>query len=268
MNAYTGFATVYEKFMDNVPYKEWTKYLCGLLKEYNVKEGSLICELGCGTGTVTRLLKKAGFDMIGIDLSEEMLDIARYDHEEESEGILYLNQDMREFELYGTVAAVVSICDCMNYITSEEDLLRVFKLVNNYLDPRGVFIFDMNTIYKYETIIGDRVIAENRDDASLIWENYYDKETQINQYDITIYNKVEFEDGDEEDEETPLFERYEETHLQKGYTVEKIKELLETAGMEFVAVYGALTREEPKEDCERVYFVAREKKQEGKLYTE
>lgn len=289
MNAYTGFAGVYETFMDNVPYEEWAEYLTGLLKGYGIKEG-LIAELGCGTGTMTRLLAKAGYDMIGIDLSEEMLDIARYDHPEVEEDILYLHQDMREFELFGTVAAVVSLCDSMNYITSEEDLLKVFRLVNNYLDPGGYFIFDMNTVYKYETVIGDRVIAENRDNCSLIWENYYDKEERINQYDITIYSRVEFEEdydgaeGDEEDygvddcaegcrvqdeveaPDTPLYERLEETHIQKAYPVERVKELLEEAGLEFVAVYGVGTKEAPKEDTERVYFIAREKFQANKYY--
>ena len=274
MNAYTGFAGVYETFMDNVPYEEWAKYLTGLLKEYGIKDG-LIAELGCGTGTMTRLLAKAGYDMIGIDLSEEMLDIARYDHPEAEEDILYLHQDMREFELFGTVAAVVSLCDSMNYITSEEDLLKVFRLVNNYLDPGGYFIFDMNTIYKYEVILGDRVIAENRENCSLIWENYYDKEERINQYDITIYSKVEFEgdaceeeDGDDYGPDTPLYERLEETHIQKAYAIERVKELLEEAGLEFVAVYGVGTKEEPKEDEERVYFIAREKFQANKFYGE
>lgn len=266
MNAYTGFAGVYETFMDNVPYEEWAEYLTGLLKDYGIKDG-LIAELGCGTGTMTRLLAKAGYDMIGIDLSEEMLDIARYDHPEAEEDILYLHQDMREFELFGTVAAVVSLCDSMNYITSEEDLLKVFRLVNNYLDPGGYFIFDMNTIYKYETVIGDRVIAENRENCSLIWENYYDKEERINQYDITIYSKVEFEEEDEEEgPEMPLYERMEETHIQKAYPVDRIKELIEEAGMEFVAVYGVGTKEAPKENEERVYFIAKEKFQENKYY--
>ncbi len=263
MNSYTGFAKVYETFMDNVPYDEWAEYLKGLLSEYGVEKGALVTELGCGTGEMTRRLARAGYDMIGIDLSEEMLDIARYEHEEESKDILYLCQDMRGFELYGTVAAVVSVCDSMNYITSEEELLKVFRLVNNYLDADGIFIFDMNTIYKYETQLADRVIAENREECSLIWENYYDKETRLNEYDITIYTKAEFEE-EEEEELPPLFERIEETHLQKAYQTDTVIALLEEAGMEFVAVYGAGTRKLPGPDCERIYFIAREKHQEQK----
>ena len=139
MAVYLGFAEVYDKFMDNVPYDEWTDYLTGLLKEYGV-EGGLVAELGCGTGNVTGRLKAAGYDMIGIDNSPEMLQIAA----EKDSDILYLCQDMREIELYGTVSAFVCICDGMNYILEKADLVKVFKLVNNYLDTNGIFIFDMN----------------------------------------------------------------------------------------------------------------------------
>ena len=267
MNAYTGFARVYESFMDNIPYDDWAKYIIGLLKEYGIAPGSLLAELGCGTGTMTRLLANAGYDLIGIDLSEEMLDIARYEHPEDESDILYLNQDMREFELFGTVAAIVSVCDSMNYITSEEELLQVFRLVNNYLDPGGYFIFDMKTAYNYEVLMGDRVIAENREDSSLIWENYYEKETGINQYDITIYTKAEFEEEEEEAEELPpLFERLEESHVQRAYSVETIISLLKKAGLEFVAVYGGCTKEAPKADSDRIYFIAKETYQENKYY--
>lgn len=247
MEAYSGFAEVYDLFMDNVPYEEWNTYLTGLLRKYGVSDG-IVLELGCGTGKMTRLLSKSGYDMIGVDNSEEMLQIAR-DAGEEGENILYLLQDMREFELYGTVQAVVSICDSMNYILEEEDLLEVFRLVNNYLDPGGIFIFDMNTIYKYRELLGETTICENREEGSFIWDNYYEEEEQINQYDLTLFIK-------EKDE---LYRRYEETHFQRAYEVEKIKDLLEQAGMEFVTAYDAFTDEGIKEDSERIYIVAREK---------
>ena len=254
MAVYLGFAEVYDKFMDNVPYDEWTDYLTGLLKEYGV-EGGLVAELGCGTGNVTGRLKAAGYDMIGIDNSPEMLQIAA----EKDSDILYLCQDMSEFELYGTVAAFVCICDGMNYILEKADLVKVFKLVNNYLDTNGIFIFDMNTIYKYENILGENVIAENRENMSFIWENYYDNEERINEYDLTVYLE------DDEDEKG-RFLRFDEIHYQKGYTIEEIKEALEEAGMEFVAVYDAFSKNLPKEDSERLYFIAGEKYQEGKTY--
>src|SRR5699024_6278043 len=155
-----------------------------------IKDG-LVLELGCGTGSLTTRLAKAGYDMIGVDNSPAMLQEAMEKKEEQSLDILYLMQDMREFELYGTVKAVVSICDSMNYITEEEDLLEVFRLVNNYLDPGGLFLFDLNTIYKYEKILGDTTIAEHRADASCIWDNYYDPEEQIHEYDLALLVPLE-----------------------------------------------------------------------------
>ena len=159
MACYESFARVYDLFMDSIPYREWSAYVRGLLVEYGVEDG-LVLELGCGTGSMTELLSAYGYDMIGIDNSVEMLEIAQEKKQESGHDILYLLQDMREFELYGTVKAVVSVCDSMNYITDEEDLLQVFRLVNNYLDPGGIFLFDLNTVYKYETLLAENTIAE------------------------------------------------------------------------------------------------------------
>ena len=247
MEAYTSFARVYDLFMDNVPYEEWSEYIISLLTEAGIKDG-LVADLGCGTGKMTRLLSKAGYDMIGIDNSGEMLEIAREHQYEEDDGILYLLQDMREFELYGTVRAVISICDSMNYLLEEADLLTVFKLVNNYLDPKGLFIFDLNTRYKYEILLGETTISENREEGSFIWDNSFDEEEGINQYDLTLFIR---EEGD-------LYRKYEETHFQRVYELETVKRLLKEAGLMFVAAYDAFTKEPVREDSERIYIIARE----------
>ena len=165
MRAYTSFAHVYDTFMDNIPYEGWSQYLISLLKMYGIDDG-IVLDMGCGTGNITEWLAKAGYDMIGIDNSEDMLMTAAQKAMEAGLDIMYLEQDMRSFELYGTVSAAVSICDSMNYILKPDELLQVFKLVNNYLDPEALFIFDMNTEYKYKEIMGDSTIAENRDDAA------------------------------------------------------------------------------------------------------
>jgi len=257
MEAYTGFAAVYDTFMDNIPYEEWCEYLTNLLCDYGVKDG-LLLDLGCGTGSLTEILAERGYDMIGIDYSEEMLDLAMEKRMESGKDILYLCQDMREFELYGTVAAVVSICDCMNYITEPEDLVTVFELVNNYLDPEGIFIFDLNTEYKYETVMGDCTIAEDREDSSFIWENQYEKSEKINIYDVSIFIR----------EKEDLYRKYHETHYQRAYSLDEVREALEEAGMEFVAAYDAFTKEPPKADSERIYVVARERGKSAKLRNE
>ena len=248
MEAYSGFAKVYDLFMDNVPYEEWSQYLISLLKEYGIQDG-LVLDLGCGTGKITRYLSRAGYDMIGIDCSGEMLQIAM---EHESEEILYLCQDMREFELYGTVAAVVSICDSINYILEEEELKQVFSLVNNYLDPGGIFLFDLNTLYKYREVLGDNTICENREEGSFIWENFFDEEESINEYELTLFIR---EEGD-------CYRKYQETHYQRGYELSTIQRLLEEAGMEFLGVYEEGTKETPSPESERVYVIAREQGKE------
>ena len=246
MEAYTSFAAVYDTFMDNIPYEEWEKYLKSLLYEYGVREG-LVLELGCGTGNMTEILAQSGYDMIGVDNAEEMLEIAIEKRMKSGLDILYLQQDMREFELYGTVKAIVSVCDSVNYILEEEELEEVFRLVNNYLDPGGVFIFDFNTVYKYREILGDQTIAENREEGSFIWDNYFDEEEQINEYDLTLFIR----------EEEGLYRKFEETHYQRAYALENVKHLLEQAGLELVAAYDAFTREPVKEESERIYVIAR-----------
>lgn len=243
--AYAGFAEVYDQFMDNVPYAEWCGYVCEQLTEYNINDG-LILELGCGTGTFTELLASRGYDMIGVDNAEDMLAIAMEKKAASGHEILYLLQDMREFELYGTVRAVVSVCDCMNYVTDPAELLSVFKLVWNYLDWDGLFIFDMNTVYKYRELLGDNVFAENRENCSFIWENVFDEQEMLNEYGMTFFIK-----------EGNSYQKYEEEHYQRAYELNQVIELLEKAGLSFVKACDAMTHQPLSSDSERQVIIAR-----------
>ena len=246
MEAYTDFADVYDTLMDNTPYKEWCERITDILRRDGI-ENDLVLDLGCGTGTLTELLAKEGYDMIGIDYSQEMLARAMEKREESGLQILYLLQDMREFELYGTVGAIVSVCDSLNYLLEEEDVIETFRLINNYLDPKGLFIFDFNTVYKYKEVIGDATIAENREDCSFIWENYYHDEDEINEYEVTFFVK-----------EGELFRRFEETHYQRGYTPQQMKDFLKKAGLEFVSMADSDTGGEVTPESERIYMIAKE----------
>ena len=264
MEAYTSFASVYDTFMDNVPYGEWGGYIYTLLCRYGVKSG-IILDLGCGTGTMTEILAGYGYDMIGVDNSEDMLELAMEKRMASGHDILYLLQDMREFELYGTVRAVVSVCDSVNYITEPEELAGVFRLVNNYLDPGGIFIFDFNTEYKYREVMGDCTIAEDRGPCSFIWDNCYYEEERINEYDLTLFiregtapGQNEGAEEDDTEENGALYRKYTETHFQRGYTLEEIRELLSSAGLIFQAAYDMDTREAAGEKSERVCVIARE----------
>lgn len=289
MEAYTSFAYVYDTFMDNVPYGEWARHIREKLCEHGVTDG-IVLDLGCGTGTMTERLAGYGYDMIGVDNSEEMLELAMEKKTESGYDILYLLQDMRGFELYGTVRAVVSVCDSVNYITEPDELEEVFRLVNNYLDPKGIFLFDFNTVHKYRDVIGDSTIAEDRGVCSFIWDNRYYEKEQINEYDLTLFIAEDFnpmenayvsertadsEDallseegaGDLEDtmfseeeggENGSLYRGYTETHYQRGYTLAEIQELLERAGLVFIEAYDADTKETPNDTSERICVIARE----------
>ena len=187
--------------------------------------------------------------MTGIDLSEEMLDIAAGRRETSGHDILYLCQDMREFELYGTVRAIVSNCDAMNYVLEEEEVLEILSsAAHNYLDYGGLFIFDLNTEYKYRELLGEQTIAENRDEGSFIWENYYDSEERINEYDLTVFAR----------DEQGKYDKWEEIHFQRAYTLEEIKESLKKAGLVFVDAFDAFTYNPVHEKSERIYVLARE----------
>lgn len=245
MESYTSFAQVYDLFMDNIDYEQWGEYLKELLETYGVQDG-IVLDMGCGTGNITQILSKAGYDMIGIDNSQDMLNIAM-EKRGDDESVLYLLQDMRAFELYGTVAAAVCICDSMNYITEYEDLVQVFRLVNNYLDPGGIFIFDMNTIHKYRQI-GENTIAEDREESSFIWDNYYYEKERINEYQLSIF--IQGEDG--------RYDKFSEIHFQRAYTLEEIKQALKEAGLAFVTAYEAFTHQQASEENDRIYVVARE----------
>ena len=255
---YTAFARLYDRFMEDIPYEEWAGRIASLLKERGIEEG-LVLDLGCGSGRLTTLLKQKGYDMIGVDASTEMLEAAR----ERDPDILWLCQDMREFELYGTVKAIVSSFDSLNYITDPDDLKKVFTLAGNYLEERGVFIFDMNTPFKLEEQLGNAVFAQSDEDAAFICENEYDPETRINEYFLTLFSGRE--DG--------LFERNVEVHRERSYTLAEIKSLLDEAGLTFEAAFeGYLEREIsegeefPGGGVDRMLIVARERHRDGKLY--
>lgn len=270
MEAYQDFAEVYDELMDNTPYEAWCERLDALIKQYGVSrperdveglldsERNLVVDLGCGTGTLTELMYGRGYDMIGVDVSEAMLNIAMKKKEKSGDEILYLQQDMRGLELYSTVGTVYSVCDSLNYLLEETELLAVFSLVNNYLFPGGIFIFDFNTDYKYREVIGNATIAESREDCSFIWENFYDPEEEINEYDLTVFVR----------EQGEHFRRFTEMHFQRGYTPEQIRRLVEQSGMKVLEMKDADTGEAVTAESERVYVVAREQGKECAQITE
>lgn len=247
MDAYTAFAKVYDRLMENIPYELWAERIDEWIGKFGItkakrnssdpleSERNLVLDLGCGTGVLTRLMYEKGYDLIGADISSDMLDVAQNHDSDASRdadinpdpGIMYICQDMCELDLYSTVGTVYSSCDTINYLLEDEEVEACFRGVSKFLYPGGIFIFDFNTIHKYRDVIGESTIAENTDDVSFIWENYFDGESNINECDLSLFIRREDEG---------LYEKCEETHFQRGFSLPEIRDFLKKAGLNIVKI--------------------------------
>lgn len=278
---YTDFAGVYDNFMDDIPYEAWSSFVRNLLEVYDVYPdgNTVIGELGCGTGTMTKLFLEAGYNIEASDLSEAMLAVAKkkcsfYSEDTSKEGtskegtskegtfkestskeneehcrgrVTFCKADMRDFKLTKQVPAIISLCDSVNYLVQEQDLERLFTAVRKNLCAGGVFIFDLKTLWLYENAMADNVFADTRHNCAYIWENYFDTDTGINEYALTLF--LENEQGS--------YDRCEEIHLQKAYEPEDIIRAADRAQMEVAAIYGQEPFEELLEEDERMFVVLR-----------
>lgn len=244
-NPYSIFAEVYDSLTEDVEYSRRADYITALLRKYGT-DPEIILDLGCGTGTVTSLLAKKGYSMIGVDMSAEMLSIAADKAENENLDILYLNQPMEEFELYGTVGATISLLDSLNYLTDESELEDTFRLVHNYLDPGGLFIFDINTAYKLKKLLPGNTFCGESEKAFYSWENVYDPDYDICEFTLNFFIK-----------NGAGYTRHTETHYQRAYTDSFIKRLLKKCGFELMDCFDDLSFDEPSRTSEKVFYIAK-----------
>lgn len=247
---YDLLSKFYDSINSDIDYKTWADFIEEVIRREYKGRPELILDLGCGTGKMTLELAKRGYDMTGIDYSADMLDVAKSQGEKAGQDILWLCQDMREFELYGTVDVIVSCLDCINHLTSKKDLEKTLALVHNYLIPDGLFIFDINGKHKFENTYSDRSYVMEEDGGVCIWQNYYNPKTKICDFYITLFE--EGEDG--------RYERYDEEQRERMYTVKEIKNMLTTCGMEFVGAYSDFEFSDATDQNERIYIVSRCKK--------
>jgi ubiquinone/menaquinone biosynthesis C-methylase UbiE len=224
--------------MTDIPYAAWAEYIAE-----HLKGKTLVADLACGTGSMTVLLAKKGFDMIGIDRSADMLAEARNKAAQTDLPILFLMQDVRRLDLFGTIDAAVSVCDGFNYLLSEAELFAAFSRCALFLNPGGILIFDMNTEYKFKEVLRDDTFTDERDGSSYVWKNYYDENARINEYNVFVM--------------TAGGSSFSETHLQRAYPTETVMRLLTDAGFAGVRVNDAYTPDPPKPDSVRLSFIAR-----------
>ena len=247
---YDRFAAVYDQVMKNVQYEKWARRIEHWLATYgSIEPGSpppIFVELGCGTGTMTEMLAARGFDMIGMDASEAMLAVAMDKKLKNKSQTLYLCQDMREIDLYGSAQAFICVFDSLNYLLSEADLLKTVRRINTFLQPGGLFIFDFNTIAEYESI-GNATYAADKGDFAYVWENFFYADKSIKEIELTLF--IKDDDG--------RFSRHHESHFQRGYNLSQIKRLLGEAGLSFIYAVDDDTDGPPGSFSGRVVVVAK-----------
>lgn len=243
MESYSAFAYVYDKLMKDVDYDKWVEYIEKIFERYDRKPVN-IAELACGTGNITNNLAKKGYNLIGVDISEDMLFVAQEKARNMGVEVIYLNHDMKDLTLPSELDAILCICDGINYIVDEYDLLKVFRSVYNHLKEKGLFIFDISSYYKLSNILGNNTYAESYEDVSYIWENYFDENKNICDFDLTIFMK-----------EGEVYRKYEETHSQRAYKEIEILEKLKQIKFQKIEMFEAFTFSDPKEESERIYFV-------------
>ena len=251
-DGYSAIAEVYDKLNKDIDYAAWADMIEECFSRFGKEKPEILLDLACGTGRMTRELAARGYDMIGIDGSYDMLSEA---YSGGTDGILYLCQDMREFELYGTVGATVCCLDSLNYLLENKDLDKTFSLVHNYSDPDALFIFDVNSPYKFENVYSDNAyVLEDEDDGGRAiycgWQNFYDRETRVCDFYLSVFS---------EDEDGSYF-RADEQQKERCYTERELCDSLERAGFELIGIYSDYKFSAPTETSERWYFVARAKK--------
>lgn len=249
MNEYSQYALLseyYDRFTDDVPYERWADFFERIFEQKNIKP-EIVLDLACGTGSLTCIMAQRGYDMIGADQSEDMLMIARENcfDLEGAKPVLLLHQPMEELDLYGSIDACVCCLDSVNYVTDLEVLREAMRRVHTFLEPGGIFIFDINTRKKLERIDGQSFVRED-EDVYCVWQAYIEG-GDLCHYDFDIF----------ELNEEGAWNRYQENHLERIYEPEVLLSMLEETGFIDIEQRGELSDEAPREEEERIFFIAR-----------
>lgn len=241
MDTYGKFAKIYDKLMKDVPYDDIAKIVDEKIKKHKI-ENNIILDLACGTGTLTKALADKGYEMIGADTSFDMLQVAK----EKNPDILFLNQSMEDFELYGTVGTIVCSLDSINYLLDDESLNNTFRLCNNYLEPDGLLIFDINTEYKFKNILADNIYTYDNEDIFYVWENNFSEEEKLCDFYLTFFVK-----------EKDNYSRFDEVHTERAYSEKEIEKALKNNGFEVVEKLDNFTEKKSRKISERIMYICK-----------
>lgn len=244
---YGRFAYVYDELMKDVPYEKWLMILTAKLEQYRI-DGRKVLDLACGTGEITVELAQHGFNVSGVDLSDEMLMVANEKAGKQGLTIPFFQQNMAELEGLGLYDCVTIFCDSLNYLREETDVQKTFSRVHEHLKDGGLFLFDVHSIYKMEEIFHNNTFAVNDEEVSYIWDCFPGEEPYSVEHDLSFFVR---------DNQSGLYDRFDELHYQRTYPVQQYKEWLQQAGFEVLELLADLEETPPTKETERILFVAR-----------
>ena len=244
---YKEFAYIYDRLMKpDINYSHVADFIENIFIKYD-KNPELIADLACGTGNVTVPLAKRGYEMIGVDISEQMLSVAREKAMDEDTDILFLNQDMAKLDLYGTCDAFLCMIDGLNYIKKKKKIEYLFKRIKTcFINPGGLFIFDISSRYKLQNVIGNNTFIHDEEDVFYSWENRYMEKMALSKMYLNFFCR----------EKNGEYKRFYEEHLQRGHTEEELTKALKNAGFSTVETFDGFSFNKPTKRSERVLFVA------------
>ena len=259
---YQHLAPIYDQLQQGIDLPAWADYIQSLETAFSLRQGSgdgqdgrpLLLDLGCGTGSFCLEMARRGFDPIGIDASALMLDQARQKASQAAAEspvkplpVLFLQQDISRFELFGTVDLIVCLLDTINHLLRPSQVQRLFRLCANYLNPGGLFIFDLASRRHLAHTLGNQLFYQDNDHFTLLWQNSYRATSGISRSELTLFSRLA--DG--------RYERHDETIVEKYYEPSRIRQWLQTAGLEAAAHFGELKLKQPARSDERHFYIAR-----------
>jgi ubiquinone/menaquinone biosynthesis C-methylase UbiE len=248
--SYEQFALLYDELMSDMPYDKWVAFVDARRREAGVSGTSLL-DLACGTGNIALPLAKAGYQVTGVDLSDDMLTIAQQKLAATEVSLSLYQQDMRELELPQTFDIVTIFCDSLNYITEEEDVKETFSRVYRHVKENGLFLFDVHSLYKMHHIFLNETYTINEEDVALIWHCFEGEKPNSVEHELTFFVK---DDGD-------IYRRFEEFHMQRTYELEQLQHWLEEAGFQLIGITGDFeVKGSVTDTTERVFFTAQKKR--------
>lgn len=248
MSGYHSFSYFYDKLTSNISYRERAEYFDMLIKKHNGNK-NLLLDLACGTGSLSEEFSRMGYDVIGVDASEEMLNEALDKKFDSGQNIQYLCQDMTELDMFGTIDVIICALDSINHLKSAEDVQTTINKVSLFCEPNGLFIFDVNMPYKHQFVLGDNTFIYDLEDVFCVWQNSFTSEKENYRVDITLDIFGKNENGS--------YDRYYDELSEIAFEKEIIEKMLAQAGFSLEAVYDYDTVNPPKKESEKLVFVAR-----------